>query len=78
MVTSQPPEYWSGDAVCAVGDKPTPKNEGAQDAEGTTKGTEIAIMENKQLRWREKGLLRQEAEESRAAFLYTGLAPDKL
>lgn len=50
---------------------------GARDTEGTTKGTKIAITENKQPRRREKGLSRQEAERSRPTFLYTGVAADK-
>lgn len=55
-VTSQPPEYAAGDTVCAADDK-TPQKEG-----GTTKAMKIAITQNRQLRRREKGLLRQEEE----------------
>ena len=54
------------------------RNGEARDAEGNTKGTEIAITKNKQPRRREKGLLRQEAEKSRPEFLYIGLAADKV
>lgn len=77
-VTSQPPEYSSGDMVCAVGDKTPLKQGGLWDVEGTTKGVAIAITENKQKRRTERGLLRQEAERSRPGFLYIGLVSGKL
>lgn len=46
--------------------------------EGSSKGTKMAITENKQPRHREKSLSRQEVEKSRPAFLYIGVAADKL